>query len=221
MKLDLTKLPVFLVSPGTGKYEERVGEVFRRLVKAGFHTITFVRSTPDPNPTDSLTKTVIQILEAQAGHGVPFLIFEDDVQFEHIPSQIDIPEDADLLYLGVSKWVYPHSYETLGEGFHICENGQGHTTEVSDTLVRLKGTTSTHGILYRGEAFKADAVEKLKERLAHHTPHDLIFATLHAKYNAYGLKEPLVYQDATLGGQELETRVRWNGGWYRNGYGDF
>ena len=205
MKLDLRTLPVFLISPGTGKYRARVHEVFQRIVDAGFDHVTFVRSAMDPHPTDSLTRTVL----------------EDDVQFDRLPSEVEIPDDADLLYLGVSKWVYPHTYETLGHGFHICENSPGHTTEISDTVVRLHGTTSTHGIVYFGTRFKAEAVEKLTERLPYHTPHDLIFATLQSKYNVYGLKAPLVYQDATLGGQEKETRLRWTHGRYHDGYGDF
>jgi hypothetical protein len=212
MLIDLTKLPVFLISPGTGKYATRLYEVFQRIVNAGFHNVTFVRSEPDPHPTNSLTRTVLKIFKEQTTG--PFIILEDDVQFEYLPTEVNIPEDTDLLYLGISKWIYPHSYETLGHGFHICENAPGHTEEISDTLVRLHGTTSTHGIVYMNTAFKQEAIQKLTERLPYTTPHDLIFATLHTKYKAYGLKKPLVYQDAVLGGQELQTRLHWNQGVY-------
>ena len=45
-------------------------------------------------------------------------------------------------------------------------------------------------------------------------PHDLVFATLQPNHNVYALKNPMYYQDTTLGGQEDVTRLIYNGSYY-------
>ena len=34
----------------------------------------------------------------------PFVIFEDDIKKKEFPSEIEIPDDADILYIGLSTW---------------------------------------------------------------------------------------------------------------------
>jgi len=208
MKIDLRKLPVFLISPGTGKYEHRVNEVMKRLSALGFEKVTHIQSVPDSNNTDSLTRTNLELMRNNT-ELTPFIILEDDCGFTESPLEIDIPADTDALYLGISKWVYPHAFETLGRGYHIRENQSQDFQEHPEypNLVKLTATTSTHGIVFFSRQYLEAFMEHMNKVLPNHTPHDLVFATLQRHYNVYALKNPLVYQDATLGGQEAVTRL--------------
>lgn len=213
MIIDIKDTKVYLISPGIEKYKLRVSIVFDRLITSGFKQIIFFRSLPGINGTDSLSRTVLEIFktELKSGFHQPFLILEDDVNIELEYGCIEIPDDADAVYLGVSDWIYPYPFNTLGCGYHIRKNTADDLIDISPQLTRIKGMTSAHAILFLNEKFIEKFLNLMTERLAHITPHDLVFATMHSMYNIYALKNPMFYQDKSLGGQENVTNLRFNG----------
>jgi hypothetical protein len=213
MKIDIRTIQVFLVSPGEGRYRGRTLTVFQRLLDAGFQRITFVRSIPDTAGMNSLTRTNLLVMRESLKTTEPFIILEDDCEIWNLPKEsIEIPDDADAVYLGVSQWIYPHAYERLGQNFTpILPNGPPFIESVSDICTRIKGMTSTHAILYLGRAYIKKCIDAIEPRLVFMTPHDLVLATQHASHNVYALKEPIFYQDSILQGQEAVTKLRFDG----------
>jgi hypothetical protein len=216
MHLDLKRIKVYLVSPGSGKYRPRLHTVFERLVDAGYTNIEFFRSIPADNGTNSLTKTNIEIFKKELNNDEPFMIIEDDCQdyFKH--DNITIPDDADALYLGVANWVYPHSYETLGKGFHIREHNETDHIDIDNTVTRIRGMTSTHAVIYFNREYMSRFINSAQSFLDRGMciSLDLVFATLQHSHKVYALKRPIYYQDSTLGGQESFTRIVYNGNKY-------
>ena len=220
--LDLMGCRVYMISPGTGKYRERAVLCFERLLDYGFRHIEMVRSIPDSYPINSLTKTVLWIMEREkhTSPPLPFLIVEDDIHPMHLSTQIDIPKNADAIYLGLSHWIYPHPYDSLGSGLHIRPSHSSDFTEtddtISDPIVRIHGMLAGHAILFLNQPSENDrdylsqCILRIKDRLPHKTPHDLILAALQHEYPVYALKYPLFYQDKVLGGQEEVTRLEWS-----------
>jgi len=227
MHIALKDVKVYVVSPGAGKYLARLLSVFERLVTAGFGRVEFFKSLPSLSDgaakeigvsshtgTDSLARTIMAILTRELVGGIrrPFIIVEDDVGIMTDADSVDVPDDADALYLGVSKWIYPHKYETLGRGFHIQENGPEFVKECgSDSVTRILGMTGGHAIMFINPEYVRQFIAAMTTRLPYSTPHDLVYATLQPKFNVYALKNPMFYQDAALGGQEAVTRLRYNG----------
>lgn len=213
MKLDIRTIQVFLISPGEGRYRGRALTVFQRLLDAGFQRITFVKSIPDNAGMNSLTRTNLLVFQESLKTTEPFLLLEDDCEIWNMSTDpLDLPDDADAVYFGVSKWIYPHPYERLGQSYTpILPNGPPFIEPISDTLVRVKGMTGTHAILYINRDYIKNCIEVIEPRLAFETPHDLVLATQHAKYNVYALKEPMFYQDSLLQGQEHVTKLLFNG----------
>lgn len=213
MRINLKDIKVYLISPGSNKYVKRLSTVHDRLVLAGFKRIEFVRSLPGTNVTDSLTRTNLAIMEAEfeGGSCRPFIIFEDDIAIFNDVDSFEVPENADAVYLGVSKWVYPHGFETLGRGFHIRPNSGTDIKDINADVTQIIGMTGGHGILFLGPEFTRRFFKSMSTRLEHSTPHDLVLATLHKDFHIYALKAPFVYQDAGLGGQEAVTRLVYNG----------
>jgi hypothetical protein len=225
MRISLKDVKVYIVSPGTEKYTDRLLKVFERLVLIGFKRVEFFRALPsasdlsskDPGisnaaATDSLSRTVLTILSQELVGGMrhPFIIVEDDIGIMTNVDCVDVPDDVDALYLGVSKWVYPHPFDTLGRGFHITENGPTHVKDCG-AVTRILGMTGGHAILFINPEYVRQFIAALMARLPFSTPHDLVYATLQPKFNVYALKNPMFYQDAALGGQEAVTRLRYNG----------
>ena len=230
MLLSIKDIKVYIVSPGTAHYVTRLHTVFERLVSNGFKRVEFFRSVASESElskketgvsihtgTDSLSRTILAILEHELVGGMrnPFIIVEDDVQVFHKYDLIEIPDDADAVYLGVSKWIYPHKYETLGRGFHIQENGPTHVKDATEYTTRILGMTSGHAILFLNPEYVRRFIAAMMPRLPFSTPHDLVYATLQPEFNVFALKKPMFYQDGTLGGQEAVTRLVYDGACYR------
>lgn len=191
----------------------RLRNTMSRLQQVGFQDIEHVFSVPDESPTNSLSKTNLVIFEKEKDRADPFIIIEDDIQVEDFLTNdmwcLQIPQDAVAVYLGVSLWVYPYEYHTLSCGKHIRFITPEDTVPYDDRLVRIKGMTSTHAILFLDRSFIKTLSLCIRSYLNVRTPHDLIFATLQQHYNVYALKQPFFYQDFQEGGQQCETRLIW------------
>ncbi len=220
MIINLKKTKVYLVSPGTGKYSSRLITVFSRLVSLGFERIEFYRSVVDASGLNSLNKTNIAIFEQELkSPEEPFIIIEDDCGFTGpVPDELEIPDDCDAFYLGLAKWVYPHSYETLGRGYHIRENKSEDVEDIGAGLVKLKGFTSTHAVLYFSRSYMEEFIRRMKPLTLRQDAIislDLVFATMQPQSKVYALKNPLCFQDSQLEGQEAVTRISYNGSCFR------
>ena len=214
MLLDIKDITVYIISPGTDKYRSKLLTVFERVINEGFKHVTFFKSIPGPNKTASLTNTVLEIFKQELDNDKPFIILEDDCAFFTKYDQIEIPENADLLYLGVSLWSYPYSTDTLYTIYRpdIVRNSIDTVESYNDNLVKIKAMTATHAILYISREFIRTFIEKMTDisKNIDNLPHDLLFSSLHQSFNVFGLKEPMFYQDATLGGQEDVTKLTFN-----------
>lgn len=217
MRIDVKNTRVYLISPATGKYTDRLMTVFRRLVNAGFSNIVFQRAVQDPSGTNSLTRTNLEIFRKEVNSNEPFIIMEDDCALWNDYSSIDIPDNADAVYLGVSLWIYPHPYDTLNKGYHIRENTAVDIQSIDEHLTKINGMTSGHAILFVNRDYIRNFISLMEPLLPRTTPHDLVFATMQPQSHVYALKKPMFYQDTTLGGQENVTRLEFNGQTYRAG----
>ena len=219
MLLDIKDIKVYIISPGTDNYRSKLITVFERVVDEGFKHVTFFKSIPDPNKTVSLTNTVLGIFKRELNNDTPFIILEDDCAFFTKYDQIEIPDNADMLYLGVSLWSYPYSVDTLYSVYRpdIVRNSIDTVELYNNTLVKIKGMTATHAILYISREFIRTFIDKMTDisKNIYNLPHDLLFSSLHQSFNVFGLKEPMFYQDATLGGQEDVTKLTFDTDCYR------
>ena len=216
--MDLRQVKVYVISPGVGKYKERLQNTLTKLRHVGFQDIEHVSSVPDDNVTNSLSRTNLVIFEKEKDKTEPFLIIEDDIQIEDCIEDslwcLTVPPDAVAVYLGVSLWVYPYEYHTLSCGKHIRFITPLEAVPYDDRFVQIQGMTSTHAILFLDRAFLKTLSLCIQSYLTVRTPHDLIMATLQKYFKVYALKQPFFYQDFQDGGQQIETRLFWSNGQY-------
>lgn len=211
MLLNIKDITVYIISPGTNNYRSKLLTVLERVIDEGFKSVVFFKSVPDPNKTASLTNTVLEIFKRELNNDNPFIILEDDCVFFTKYDQVEIPDNTDMLYLGVSLWSYPYSTDTLYSMYRpdIVFNSIETVESYNNTLVKIKGMTGGHAILYISRDFIRTFIEKMTDisKYIMDLPHDLLFSTLHPSFNIFGLKQPMFYQDATLGGQEDVTKL--------------
>lgn len=128
----------------------------------------------------------------------PFIIFEDDVKkYRSFPSEIEIPDDTDILYIGLSicgmnnhKWCNT-----------IC------TKNINDNIIKIYNMLSTHGMMICSIRGLLTLQKCMLESYFLNKPWDLHLTRSQPYLNIYALKNPLVYQYGKIGGQESNTKI--------------
>ena len=182
MKVNLTDIPVYYVNlEGEDEKRKHTESMLKNL---GFKYV---------NRFNAIRHEAGRIIGcARSHHSIlstakpPFIILEDDCALnKEFVDEINLPEDADCLYLGISHW-----------GRYMNHSGPFvHTKRISDEFVRVYNMLATHAIAY----FSKEYVDVCR-RVAYHYGYeienhlDIGFAEIHKLYNVYSYDEPLFRQ---------------------------
>lgn len=134
----------------------------------------------------------------------PFIFFEDDCSpTEWFRYKIDVPKDADALYLGISEYGMVHNRAVK------CVMRE----DVDDETVRIYNMLSTHVILFNSERWTRNVLECLKKTITNQlvpykpSEYDVLCAISMNRYTVYATRKPLFFQDAAVGGQQEPTLI--------------
>ena len=126
----------------------------------------------------------------------PFIILEDDISlYREIPEEIDIPDQADMTYLGLSQLA--------------MKKGQAKddifAKQVDENLFRIFNMLSGHAILICSALGAAAYQKAMIDGFYQKKIWDVFAAEIQDKYNIYALKKPIFFQDKKYGGREAAT----------------
>ena len=117
----------------------------------------------------------------------PCIVFEDDLLFTGNENFIiDVPDDADAVYLGLSEW---------GRFLDFMGGGWVHYDKVDDTLVRIYNGLSTHAIIYLNPTYR-EVVSKIAywHSYVNSCPFDMGIAEVQKYFNVYAVDKPIFKQ---------------------------
>jgi hypothetical protein len=134
--------------------------------------------------------------------GLPLLILEDDIGVtESFTPLIDIPDDADAVYLGGTIFGAIDLVDYVGFTDSVAGD------EINEQLIRVYNLLSTHAILYVTDRFKAAAEAAIVHALADlDWEHDKAMAKLQETFAVYAWRRPMFYQAAALQRPEVGQR---------------
>jgi hypothetical protein len=186
MKLKLTELPLVYINLDDQPLRRELME--ENLNKLGFKNIIRVSAFKDPIGKRGCAYSHALALEEVDS---PFIVLEDDCLPLNFVDEIEIPDEADAVYLGISSWGRMNS--------HSGPCVQWDKVEGYDDLVRIYNMVSAHAILY----INPDYVDLCK-RIAYHgylisDHHDIGFADVQKYYDVYAFDEPMFYQTSSNG----------------------
>jgi hypothetical protein len=119
------------------------------------------------------------------------IVFEDDVLCtEHYNPLLNIPDDADLVYLGTSAW---------GIKNNISERNNIDIEKYNDDFYRISYMTSTHAMLFVSDTFYNDMIVNLGNLIESSPPTmplDIHLANMQKDYRVYALAKPMFYQNS-------------------------
>ena len=129
----------------------------------------------------------------------PFIMYEDDCsKFREFPECIEIPDNADFCYIGISECSMKDS-NSIQDAFYY--------KNVNSDVVRIYNMLAMHGIMVCSAAGALAIQKSILECFFEDIAWDVCVAQIQYYYNVYALRIPLVYQDSKYGGQELKTKT--------------
>lgn len=132
----------------------------------------------------------------------PFILLEDDVKkYRELPDEIEIPDNSDLLYIGLSSWGMRNG--PTGSNMDVCYSH----VKCYPELVRVYNMLSTHGFIVCSIRGLLTLQKCLCEDFYKKRGYDMSLAHIHPHINAYAYKIPMVYQYEPIGGQEKYTKI--------------
>lgn len=131
----------------------------------------------------------------------PLLVLEDDVNTtEHFSPAIDVPADADAVWLGITKYGAAESVEFVGfPGVLAAET-------VAPGVARIYNMLAAHAVLHLTRHWSRSAIEAmLAAMLEYGSPPDCGLARIQPDFRIYAMQDPLFYQAAELQRREVAT----------------
>ena len=126
----------------------------------------------------------------------PFVILEDDISFyREMPEKIDIPNDADLLYLGLSQLAM-----NSGEASDNIA-----AREIDENTYQIFNMLSGHSIMVCSALGAAAYQKAMIDGFYQDKIWDVFAAEMQMNYNVYALKKPIFIQDLKFNGREAAT----------------
>lgn len=183
MKINITDIPVYYIN--MAKDVDKNNHILKQLKNVGFKNINRIEAVEDKqNGKVGLSKSQhIALNQIKA----PFIILEDDADPKYFVQVIDVPDDADAVYLGNSQWGFQSSHS----GFYLKYKPVKGYPEV----YRIFNMLSSHAILY----LKDEYVEMCKKTTkycaeVYPMPMDVPFAMIQRFFNIYCLNRPMFVQ---------------------------
>ena len=191
MNLELKDIPAIYIN--LDKDVDKNESMKSMLNECGFKNI--IRVEGKYTPDRPLAGCSLSHYNALSEVDPPFIVFEDDCKVKNFRSSIEVPDDAEAVYLGISSWGRMNSHsgpcvqsESIGFG-----------------MVRIYNMLSAHSVLYLDEEYTS-----LCRRISYNSyetaqHQDIGFAEIQRYYNVYAFNEPLFYQTSSNGTDEKLT----------------
>ena len=185
MNLDLRDIPAIYIN--LKKDVDKNESMKSMLNQYGFNNI--IRLNAEYTPDNPLVGCSLSHYNALSEIDPPFIVFEDDCIVKTFRSTIEIPDDSEAVYLGISSWGRMNSHsgpcvqsESIGFG-----------------MVRIYNMLSAHSVLYLDEEYTS-----LCRRISYNSyetaqHQDIGFAEIQRYYNVYAFNDPLFYQTSSNG----------------------
>ena len=154
MKLDLKELNTLWIN--LDDQTERAKNITEEFEKIGLKNHTRISGIENKNRVLGCGLSMFQSVST-ALKSLPTLILEDDVKTtEHYKNIIEIPDETDAIYLGISHW-------GMSQGLpHSTINGT-HREYYNKTFLRIKNMCSLHAVIYLSEQYTNAIIEAIDE----------------------------------------------------------
>lgn len=186
MRLDLKQIPTYYIN--LPQHTQKRDTMEEMLNKLNIENVQRLDGAIYPeNPVAGCSRAHYHSIEPDR---VPFVLLEDDaflLENRWSDGIIDVPDDADAVYLGTSTWGRMNGHNGQYVQYDVVEGYSG--------LLRVYNMLATHAILY----FSNEYASMIK-RVAYYTGYvignynDVAFAEVQRFFNVYAFDVPIFAQ---------------------------
>ena len=198
MKIKLKKIPIYFLTTGNNdKRKKHILNIFKD------YNITEVNPVMGISRHKSGCTGMGRIVDLGMRNQdrkqpfQPFMLIEDDISFyQEVPDEIEIPDDSDLFFVGIS----------ICGAMQNKDSRDIYAKDYNNDIVRIYNMLSGHGIIIASGLGAVMHQRCMTEAYFKNKHWDIPVAHSQQFYNCYSLKKPLLYQDKAYGGQEKATK---------------
>ena len=167
------------------KDTNKKAHIEQQLKEVGFKNVTRIDAVEDKkNGRVGLSKSQLKALSQVPA---PFIVLEDDADPKYFQAVIEVPDDADAVYLGNSQWGLFQGHT----GFYLKYkkvNGM-------PNILRIYNMLSSHAILYLSNDYVSMCKRTTRYCAEEYPmPMDVPFAMMQRFFNIYAMNKPLFIQ---------------------------
>lgn len=182
MQIKIAETPVYYIN--LSEHTHHKTAIQAELSSHGFNSINRLEGIKDENGKLGCTLAHQAALQKLSNLEEPYIILEDDVRVSNFVDTIEVPEDADAVYLGNSKYGLYGGRGTLRISAEM----------VDENLFRVYNMLGAHAILYLNKDYANFIADKIKFFVETQDDHDKLRAETMKYFNIYALNAPLFYQ---------------------------
>ena len=141
------------------------------------------------------TQSTKNAIEESIKYNEPVIIFEDDANItEHYNNKIDVPDDADAVWLGTSIYGLVNNWESMSlrDGIYLT---QPQKTGEYNNFYKVENMLSLHAVVFITNKYKQSMFNYLEYLINKQTAPDIITAETMKYFNIYACKKPMFFQD--------------------------
>lgn len=196
MQIDIKDLNVFYIN--MNKHVDRNKDMIqlgKELDLKNYHRIVGVDM--NGHPMAGCAKSHYNILSEDSNK--PIVILEDDCVISRKETVINVPDDTDAIYIGLSSWGYLDS---------ISKANNFNYTKHPDfrNVYKIDGMLATHAIMYVSKRYKDMATLVAKWSADNDRHIDQGFALIQKYFNVYALKDPIFYQHSNTRATNIKLK---------------
>ena len=196
-RYDLREIPFYYINLDDAV--ERNENMKKILNELGIKNVRRISATRHNIGQAGTARSMLEAIETAINPvvsplGAPFVVLEDDIEVKRWDPIIEVPENADAFYLGISGWGRMNGHS--GPFVQSDSIGGG--------LVQVYNMLGGHAIMY----FR-DRYIDLVRRVCLHAGYDIEdhpdigFAEIQRWHNVYAFDDPYFYQTSSGGNQRV------------------
>lgn len=189
MIIDITQLPTYYIN--LEEKQDRRKNMEKLLQDNGFTNINRFNGKKSGKRVGCSMSHSSLLQEIIKSNIYPCLILEDDLQVYKFRKTIEVPDDADAVYLGFSRYGWNHNQEEpFPKSLKI--------TELNDEYHRVYNMLARHAIIHFNPVYDQACIDIMNKFIQYpdvYKAGDVSISKLHPKYKIYSLNEPIFYQD--------------------------
>ncbi len=185
MKIDLREIKTSYIN--LNRHEDRNSLMIK--LKEDFGFVSYGRSEGIDKPNDPLSGCAASHYNILSKSKGKTIILEDDCVINNNNPIVEVPDDTDALYLGLSEWGFKRDNSKPNNYIFSQHPNMPH-------LYKIDSMLATHAVLYLNNDFLKVCTQIAKYSMDNSVHIDQGFSRIQKYYNVYALANPIFYQSS-------------------------